>query len=204
MNGALPHSDACERNRDPILAVLREAFAPAREVLEIGSGTGQHAAYFAAAMPWLAWQPTDRTAALEGLAARARLEGGANLRPPLELDVASDSWPRARLDPAGWDAAFSANTLHIMSAPQVELCFAALAQVLAPRAVLAIYGPFRYGGDFTSASNARFDAMLRARDAASGIRDAEWIDGLAAKGGLRLVADHAMPANNQLRIWRRG
>lgn len=203
MNATLPHSDACERNREPILAVLREAFAGAREALEIGSGTGQHAVHFAAAMPWLEWQPTERAAALAGLAARVSLEGGTNLRAPVALDVAHGPWPGAALQPAGWSAAFSANTLHIMSAPQVELCFAGLARALAPQAVLAIYGPFRYRGDFTSESNARFDAMLRERDPASGIRDAEWIDVLAAAAGLRLVADHALPANNQLRIWHR-
>jgi len=203
MQPTLPHSDACERNREPILGVLRTAFAQVREVLEIGSGTGQHAVHFAAAMPWLAWQPTDRRAALDGLAARVRLQGSANLRIPLELDVATDDWPGAVLDPAGWHAVFSANTLHIMSAPQVERCFAALQHALAPGALLAIYGPFRYRGSFTTESNAQFDTLLRQRDPASGIRDAEWVDALAAAAGLALVADHDMPANNQLRVWRR-
>lgn len=198
----LPHSIACERNRGPILAVLREAFADRREVLEIGSGTGQHAVFFAAAMPWLRWQASERLESLPGLRARLLAEGGDALPAPCELDVQQAEWPR----PAGgegWDAGFSANTLHIMSAPQVERCFAGLAAALQPGAKLAIYGPFTYRGKFTSDSNAAFDAMLRERDPASGLRDVAWIDQLAAACGLRLQADHAMPANNQLRTWQR-
>lgn len=200
----LPFSAACARNRDPILAILRDAFRDRREVLEIGSGTGQHAVYFAAAMSWLHWQPTDRAAWLPGLRARIALEGPANLLAPLELDVAQRDWPPAPRGAEGrWDAAFSANTLHIMSCSRVEACFAGLGRMLAPAARLAIYGPFRYAGRYTSESNARFDAELQARDPASGIRDAEWIDGLAAAQDLEPIADHTMPANNQLRIWRR-
>ncbi|MCC6170880.1 MAG: DUF938 domain-containing protein [Gammaproteobacteria bacterium] len=200
----LPFSAACARNRDPILAILRETFRDRREVLEIGSGTGQHAVYFAASMPWLHWQPTERASSLPGLRARVALEGSANLLAPLELDVAQRGWPPAPLGVEGrWDAAFSANTLHIMSRSQVAECFAGLGRMLAPAALLVVYGPFRYAGRYTSDSNARFDAELQARDPASGIRDAEWIDGLAAAQDLDPIADHTMPANNQLRIWRR-
>ncbi|MCP5328326.1 MAG: DUF938 domain-containing protein [Steroidobacteraceae bacterium] len=200
----LPFSAACARNREPIIAVLRDTFGDRHEVLEIGSGTGQHAVYFAASLPWLHWQPTDRAAALPGLRARCALEGSSNLFEPLELDVARDAWPLARLGLEGrWDTAFSANTLHIMSRSEVERCFAGFGQRLAAGAKLAIYGPFRYGGRYTSDSNARFDEALQARDPASGIRDAEWIDALAVDQDLELIADHDMPANNQLRIWRR-
>ena len=195
----LPFSEACERNKDPILAVLREAFEGASQVLEVGSGTGQHAVHFARHLPWLAWQPTDRRDHLPALAARIREEGPANLLAPLELDVLSPGPLRA----ARTDAVFSANTLHIMSWEAVEAFLGLVGQVLHPGGVLAIYGPFRYAGRFTSDSNAEFDAWLRDRDPGSGIRDAQDVDRLAAAQGFTLTADHAMPANNQLRVWRR-
>jgi SAM-dependent methyltransferase len=195
----LPFSEACERNKDPILTVLREAFAGASSVLEVGSGTGQHAVHFARHLPWLEWQPTDRGEYLVPLAERVRVEGPPNLREPLELDVlADDPWPVREAD-----AVFSANTLHIMSWEGVEAAFRGIGALLGPDGVLALYGPFRYGGKYTSASNAEFDAFLRERDPDSGIRDAEAVDDLARAVGLVLAADHAMPANNQLRIWRR-
>ena len=193
-----PFSPASERNRDPILEVLRERLAQTRQVLEIGSGTGQHAVHFAAAMPWLSWQCSDRADHLPGI--RAWLDEAAlpNTPPPLELDVAQGPWP-AR----SFDAAFSANTLHIMGWPEVEACFAGLDDALAADAVLVVYGPFNYGGQFTSHSNREFDASLKARDARMGIRDAEAVDALAAGIGLRLRDDVAMPANNRCRVWRR-
>ncbi len=193
----LAHSEACERNKEPILAVLREAFADCREVIEIGSGTGQHAVHFATQMPWLHWQPTDCPAELAPLAERVRQQGPPNLRPPLARDVTADAWPVLHAD-----AVFSANTLHIMGWPAVEALFAGLPRVLAPDGVLAVYGPFRYRGDYTTASNAAFDQWLKAQDDASGIRDFEAVDDLARRIGLELVADHAMPANNQTLVWR--
>ena len=195
----LPFSEACERNKHPILAVLRSAFAEAGEVLEIGSGTGQHAVHFARHLPHLAWQPTDRAEHLPGLAARIALEGGDNLRSPVELDVTQTSWPFVRAD-----AVFSANTLHIMSWPEVVQLFAGVGRVLARGGRLAVYGPFRYAGRYTSDSNERFDLGLRERDAASGIRDFEEVDALARAQSLALQADHPMPANNQLLVWERG
>lgn len=195
----LPRSEACERNKEPILGILRDAFAPARHVLEIGSGTGQHAVWFARHLPHLQWQPSDRASELPALQARIAAEGGANLLPAVELDVQAAPWPDM---PA--DAVFSANTLHIMGWPGVEAFFAGIATVLAhPGATLAVYGPFRYGGAFTAPSNAAFDQWLRQRDGASGIRDFEAVDALARAAGLALAADHAMPANNQLLVWRR-
>jgi SAM-dependent methyltransferase len=193
----LPFSDACERNKDPILDVLREAFADRRRVVEIGAGTGQHAVHFARQLPHLAWQPTDRREYLEGLAARIAAEGSPNLAAPLELDVLEKTWPSVR-----GDAVFSANSLHIMSWSAVEALFAGLPRVFEADGVLAIYGPFKYGGRFTTGSNAAFDAMLRERDPESGVRDFEAVDALAAAAGLELRADHAMPANNQLLVWR--
>lgn len=195
----LAFSEACERNKDPILAVLREACVAARSVLEIGAGTGQHAVYFAAALPQLVWQPTDRPEHLAALAERVRLDGGPNLRAPRPLDVGERPWS---LGPV--DAVFSANTLHIMSWPMVEAFFAGTGEVLGHNGVLCVYGPFNAGGRYTSASNAAFDATLRRRDPLSGIRDFEAVNALAAAAGLDFVADHAMPANNRTLVWRKG
>jgi cyclopropane fatty-acyl-phospholipid synthase-like methyltransferase len=195
----LPFSEACERNKGPILDILGDVFAPARRVLEIGSGTGQHAVWFARHLPHLQWQPTDRATELPGLRQRIASEGPPNLRDAVELDVRALPWsvPQA-------DAVFSANTLHIMGWDGVEAFFAGVGQTLGPGGVLAVYGPFRYRGDYTSPSNAAFDDWLKRRDPASGIRDFEAVDALARSAGLALVADHAMPANNQLLVWRRG
>ena len=193
----LPFSDACERNKDPILEVLRSAFADRRRVVEIGAGTGQHAVHFARQLPHLQWQPTDRAEYLPGLAARIAAEGPPNLASPVELDVLQQPWAAVR-----GDAVFSANTLHIMSWPAVEALFVGLPRLLEPGGVLAIYGPFKYAGRFTTGSNAAFDAMLRERDPQGGLRDFEAVDALAGAVGLKLFADHAMPANNQLLVWR--
>jgi SAM-dependent methyltransferase len=194
----LPHSEACERNKSPILAVLREVFAGATLVVEIGSGTGQHAVHFARHLPWLRWQPTDRLDQLAGLDARVRAEGPPNLALPVVLDVMQPPWPALAAD-----AVFSANTLHILSWPGVEAFFAGLPSVLEPGGVLAVYGPFRAGGQFDAQSNAAFDRMLRERDPASGLRDLEAVDALAAATGLERIAHHPLPANNRLVAWRR-
>jgi len=194
----LTQSEACERNRGPILAVLRVEFAASSRVLEIGSGTGQHAVYFARHLPQLTWQPSELPGNLPSLAERIALEGPANLRAALALDVREERWS---VGPA--DALFSANTLHIMSWAEVEHFFRGAGAVLESRGVLCVYGPFRYRGEHTSASNAAFDAYLKARDPASGIRDFEALDALARAQRLTLSADHAMPANNRTLVWRR-
>ena len=193
-----PYAESCEQNRAPILAVLREAFADRSYVLEIGSGTGQHAVYFGAELPHLRWQTGDVPLHHPGI--RMWLEDAAlpNVLPPIALDANQSTWQTGR-----YDAVFSANTLHIMSWAEVERCFAGIGQVLEPGGVLAIYGPFNFGGAFTSDSNARFDAWLKARDPDSGIRDFEAVDALARQQGLHLEADVAMPANNRILIWRR-
>lgn len=192
-----PHAPSTERNREPILAALRKPFAGRRRVLEIGSGSGEHAVYFAAALPDLIWQCSDLPDKLPGI--RAWLEDAAlaNTPPPLALDVARGPWPAQR-----FDAVFSANTLHIMGWPAVQALFAGLPAVLASDAVLAIYGPFNREGRYTSEGNAAFDEQLRAQDPAMGLRDAEAVDALALQAGLHLHADLPMPANNALRIWR--
>lgn len=192
--------------------MLRSVLAQSRHVLEIGSGTGQHAVHFAPALPHLLWQASDRAGCLPGLRARIARDGAGRLPPPIELDVQAHPWriPSGRGVPPV-DAVFSANTLHIMAWEEVEDFFRGAGRLFAaaveaspaapPRCVLAVYGPFRYRGAFTTPSNATFDATLKARDPASGIRDFEAVDALAAAQGLALAADHAMPANNQLLVW---
>jgi SAM-dependent methyltransferase len=193
----MPHSDACERNKGPILEVLRVEFSGVTHVLEIGSGTGQHAVHFALALPGIVWQPSERAEYMPGLRKRIFNEGPKNLRAPVEIDVTVTPWDVRRVD-----GVYTANTLHIMHWPQVQAFFVNLPAVAKPGAVLAIYGPFRYGGQYTSASNASFDEMLHARDPESGIRDFEAVDQLARAAGFEFVADYPMPANNQALIWR--
>jgi cyclopropane fatty-acyl-phospholipid synthase-like methyltransferase len=192
-----PHAPSCDRNRDPILAVLRRYFGDRRRVLEIGSGTGQHAVYFAEALPHLVWQTSDVEENLPGINLWLAEACLPNLPAPLLLDV-NGTWPQAR-----YDAAFSANTLHIMSWREVERLFAALDGALETDAVLAIYGPFNYLGRFTSESNAWFDESLKLRTPTMGIRDFEAVDELAQSIGMTLVEDCAMPANNRMLVWRR-
>ncbi|MCC4621741.1 class I SAM-dependent methyltransferase [Xanthomonas cassavae CFBP 4642] len=208
-----PFSPASARNRDPILAVLQRHFADRHHVLEIGAGAGQHAVHFAAAMPWLQWQASDHADHLPGMQQWLDEAALPNTPPPVSLQAVLMPAPGLAPPPPvpmladgqrGYDAVYSANTLHIMGWPQVQALFAGLPAVMAPEAVLAIYGPFNRDGQFTSDSNRAFDAMLRERDPASGIRDAEAVDALAASVGLRLVEDVALPANNQCRVWRRG
>jgi len=193
-----PFAPACERNRNPILAVLRAHFSDRTRVLEIGSGTGQHAVHFGAAMPYLVWQTSDRAENLPGIRAWLAEAGLANTPPPIELDVATGSWPAAQ-----YDAIFSANTLHIMSWAEVQMLFRALASVATPDAKLAIYGPFNYDGDYTSASNAAFDESLKERGPHMGIRDMEAVNALAREAGFALIDDVPMPANNRTLVWQR-
>lgn len=194
-----PFSEACERNKAPILAVLRPLYADRRHVLEIGSGTGQHAVFFAAALPHLRWQCSELPSNLPGL--RLWLDEAAlpNLPPPLALDASADDPPRA-----DHDAVFTANTLHIMAWPQVQRLFAGLGRRLPHGALFTVYGPFNYEGRFTSDSNARFDAALRSADPARGIREFEAVDALARAQGLALRDDQAMPAHNRCITWQRG
>lgn len=199
-----PHSPSCDRNREPILDVLRTRFADRREVLEIGSGTGQHAVHFAAAMPWLRWQSTDHADALPGIRMWLDEAALANTPPPFALQAVLEPVPGFSPRPPGrYDAVFSANTLHIMGWPEVQALFAALPDVLADGAIVAIYGPFNYRGEFTSDSNRDFDGWLKARDPRSGIRDFEAVNALAGAIGLHLLADEAMPANNRMLVWQR-
>ena len=184
-----PFSESSERNRAPILAILKRVFKDRKKVLEIGSGTGQHAAYFAPELPHLVWQASDVAENLPDI------REWVLDPPPIELDM-DKPWPALDVD-----AVFSANTCHIMSWPQVERMFAGIGR-LRPQ-VFALYGPFNYKGRHTSESNARFDAMLRGRDPQSGIRDFEKIDALARAAGLTLCEDNEMPANNRLLVFQK-
>jgi hypothetical protein len=183
-----PFSEASERNRAPILAILKRVFKDRKHVLEIGSGTGQHAAYFSAELPHLVWQASDVAENLPGI------RKWVSEPPPIELDVDKE-WPKLAVD-----AVFSANTCHIMSWPQVERMFEGIGRIKTVK-TFGLYGPFSYRGKHTSESNARFDAMLRARDPTSGLRNFEDIAALAGRAGLELQEDNAMPANNRLLVW---
>ncbi len=192
------HSQACENNKQPILDCLREVFAEPGLVLEIGSGTGQHAEFFAAQLPHLQWQPTDHPSALDGCKERLQEAALANVLPPLALDVAASTWPLATAD-----AAFSANTAHIMGWPEVQAMFLGIGTVLPVGAPFCLYGPFNYAGSFTSDSNRAFDEHLRSRAPHMGIKDIEDLLDLGALSEFVLDADHAMPANNRLLVWRK-
>lgn len=193
-----PYAESCEQNRDPILTVLREVFAERRRVLEIASGTGQHAVYFGEALPHLSWQTSELPVNHAGIQAWLDEAQLPNVLPPLAIDVNDAAWPLAEVD-----AIFNANTVHIVSWPAVERMFAGIGRVLAGGGCLCLYGPFNYGGTFTSESNARFDAWLKARDPDSGVRDFEAVNQLAVNQGLVLLQDIAMPANNRTLVWRK-
>ncbi len=192
-----PYAAACERNQAPILAVLREHLASSQRLLEIASGTGQHAVYCARELPHLLWQCSDLAENHAGIQAWIEAAGLANVLPPLLLDAQAEEWPEL-----SFDAVFSANAIHIMPWPAVQRLFVHMAAVLSDGGLLCLYGPFNYQGQFSSASNARFDDWLKCRNAASGIRDFEAVDALATGIGLHLLTDVAMPANNRMLIWR--
>lgn len=193
-----PFSQACENNKAPILTVIKNVFISPATIWEIGSGTGQHACYFAGQLSHVCWQPTDLAENLPGIDAwrdQAQLD---NLNAPLTLDVMDEIWPCKEID-----ALFTANTLHIMSWQAVESMLVRLKEYLKPSADVCIYGPFNYNGSFTSSSNAQFDEWLKSRDPLSGIRDFEAVVALAVGAELELIADNAMPANNRLLVFRK-
>jgi hypothetical protein len=192
-----PYSSSCDENQGPILQVLGPLLASSSRLIEIGSGTGQHAVYFSAHLPHLTWQATDRAEYLPGIRLWRGDAGLPNLPEPLELDV-TGPWPCGN-----YDAAFSANTVHIMGDAEVAALFAGLPAVLTAGAPFALYGPFNYGGRYTSDSNARFDAWLKARDPLSGIKDRDTLVTLGKANGLSLTEDHPMPCNNRILVFRR-
>jgi len=189
-------SEACEENKRPLLDVLTEEFSTARTILEIGSGSGQHAVFFAAELPHLLWQPSDVTANHNSIIAWINDSKLDNVLPPLALDVATHQWPNAAVD-----GVFSANTAHIMSWSEVIEMFNGVSAALKNHAKFCLYGPFNYNGAYTSDSNARFDQWLKTRDPDSGIRDFEALDKLASQHGLTLQNDYTMPVNNRTLVW---
>lgn len=199
---ALPFSEACERNKEPILEALRQWLQQGQRVLEVGSGTGQHAVHLCRHLQVI-WQPSDRAINLADLRRRCQLEDQASgqlgwLLAPAELDVLQPHWPAGP-----FDAVFSANTAHIMPWSAVPSLLEGSARVLKPSGLLLLYGPFHDGGRHTSASNAAFDQHLRSLDPAMGVRDARELSGLAAGCGLQAIDDLPMPANNRLLVFRR-
>lgn len=194
-----PHSESSEVNQGPILAELKQIFAGRKRVLEIASGTGQHAVHFARELPGLVWQPSELAQNLAGIQAWLDEAQLPNVLAPLALDVNDARWPVKDAD-----AIFNANTVHIISWPEVERLFAHIARAIAPDGCVCLYGPYNYRGNFTSESNARFDAWLKSRDPHSGVRDFEAVNQLAASHGLELLRDIAMPSNNRMLVWQTG
>ncbi len=180
------------------MQILREVLAHSVEVLEIGSGTGQHAVFFARHLPHLQWQTSDLPEQHPGIHAWIAEAALPNVRAPLTLDVDAAVWPVREVD-----AIFCANTVHIVGWTQVERLFQGVGRILLPGGLLCLYGPFNYAGQFTSDSNAEFDVWLKRRDARSGIRDFEALDALAAAQRMQLEQDIAMPANNRILVWRK-
>jgi len=192
-----PYSPAAERNREPILKVLRAWLSKSGRMLEIGSGTGQHAVFFAPALPLWQWQPSEHPDELPTLQAGLEGHGVANIGHPLALDVTGE-WPEEK-----FDAAYSANTAHIMHFPAVEAMFAGVGARLNSNGLFVLYGPFARNGRYNAASNAEFDASLRARDPGMGIRDVEQLDQLGEVCGLERIAELRMPANNHILIFHK-
>jgi SAM-dependent methyltransferase len=200
LSGDALTSPSVARNREPILTVLRRVLPARGTVLEIASGTGEHAVHLAARLPGLKWQPTDRDAdALRSIAAHRAAAGLPNLLPPLELDAAAPSWPVERAD-----AIVSINMIHIAPWRAAEGLMAGAGRLLARGGILYLYGPFKEEGRHTAPSNAAFDASLRARDPEWGVRDVGEVAELAARHGLALAERVAMPANNLSLVFRAG
>lgn len=193
------HAPATARNREPILAALRRLLPADARVLEVGSGTGEHAAFFGAAMPAWTWQPTDpNPAALASIDAHRRTVRAAGLLPAVALDARSDDWP-----PGPFDAVFSANVIHNAPWPVCVGLLDGASRVLAPGGLLLLYGPFRFDGVFLAASNAAFDARLRAEDPEWGVRDVAELGREARSRGFAAPLRTALPANNHLLAFRR-
>lgn len=193
-----PFAESCEQNKQVILDVLHETFTNSRHVLEIGSGTGQHAVFFSQHLTQLVWQCSDRRENLAGIKSWLDEAGLSNAPTAIELDVLDSHWPTLTVD-----AIFSANAVHIMGWSAVEAMFTGIDKVLEKNGLVCLYGPFNYHGTYSSESNARFDQWLKARNPQSGIRDFEALDQLANDIGLRLINDYEMPANNRVLVWKK-
>ncbi len=195
-----PFAESCVENRQPILTVFRQLLRQPQRLLEIGSGTGQHAVYLAPEFPELVWQTSDREENHPGIKQWLKDEKVENVLMPLVLDVLQQSWP---VESGSMDVVFSANTAHIMGWDGVEAMFTGVSRVLQSNGLFLLYGPFRYRGRYTTEGNARFDQWLKSRDPQSGIRDFEALCELAIAKELEFHRDFAMPANNRILVWRR-
>ena len=193
-----PFAEACERNKDPIFNVLKRNLFGTERILEIGSGTGQHAVYFAQMLPTIDWQTSDCIENHAGICSWIEDSQLTNVHQPLSLNVIEDVWPAK-----SFDAAYSANTAHIMPWHAVEATFEGLANVLKPEARYFLYGPFNYNGQYTSDSNAQFDIWLKHQASHQAIRDFEAVEALANRCGFELLEDVEMPANNRILIWQK-
>jgi len=198
MNSLPSYSAAAERNSQPILDQLQKLLPAHGTVLEIGSGTGQHAVFFTRSLSGLKWQPTDREVNLASLGAHFENQGNGRILPALKLDVLADPWPEGF-----YQAAYSANTAHIMSWDAVVAMFEGVASRLIADARFCLYGPFNINQQFTAPSNAQFDARLRAEDPNMGIRDMEALQELAMFNQMALEYRLAMPSNNFLLVFRK-
>ena len=194
------YSPAADNNKSAILSVLTNYLSDGDHIFEIGSGSGQHAIHMAAALPTIQWQPSDRAINLAVLSANIREYVTPNVQAPIELDLAK---PPLAL-PKGVQCVYAANVMHIVSESLGANLLRLAAKSLLKSGYLVLYGPYRYGGKFTTESNKDFDRWLRDRDSASGVRDFEWVERLANKCGLSLIKDHAMPANNQCLVFQKG
>ncbi|SFC90587.1 DUF938 domain-containing protein [Pseudoalteromonas denitrificans] len=192
-----PFSQACENNKQPIVEILQHTFSGCKTILEVGSGTGQHAVHFAEMLPQLSWQTSDLEENHPGINLWLDESSAKNLLRPLTLDF-SKPWPLTLVD-----GIFTANTLHIVSFPLVEAFFKGVGRHLNPHGILCLYGPFKYNHQFTSPSNAQFDLWLKNIESSRGIRDIEKVIALANNEGLVLTKDFDMPANNQLLVFKR-
>ena len=193
-----PFAEACLRNQQPILEVVEVLFKDKSSVLELGSGTGQHAVYLANAMPWLQWQTSDLIENHPGINMWLEEANLANTLPPIALDVTQSEWSSD-----SYDGVFSANTVHIMPWEAVPKMFEGIGRHLRSGGVFALYGPFKYDGKFTSDSNQRFDLWLKESAAHRGVRDFEKLVELGELNGLTFVEDVTMPANNQILVWKK-
>lgn len=199
MNFNKPFAQSSEDNKQVILEQLKRLYSNAENVLEIGSGTGQHAVCFSEHLKHLTWHPSELAENIPGINMWLQEALLNNIEPPVVLDVEQKNWQLT----VKFDAAFTANTLHIMSIEHVEKLFKGLGHVLNNGALFCCYGPFNKDGEFTSESNARFDVWLKQRDVVSGIRDMSELHAFAKKAGMQLIDDIEMPANNRILVWQK-
>ena len=202
MSTQQPFAESCEQNKNVILETIKPVLSSCKSVLEIGSGTGQHALYFGQQMPHLQWYTSDRSEAMKGIQMwldEFQLEGELNnVHSPVTLDVTQNQWPKLNVD-----AVFTANTLHIMSWQEVQKFYERAPEILNDNGLLLVYGPFNYQGQYTSDSNRQFDGWLKNRDPESGIKDFSELNDLAEKNGLKILVDYEMPANNRILLWQK-